>query len=116
MEKLLCFDVVNSAPVSECEDTDEVLVFSRTPASLGNLEFKVDEILFSPTGVSVLSSLNFVETFLASQSIPKPIEKKDKTHESYKTSVKNPKNLKCNSCEMVSEDLRTLSCKCCCNV
>lgn len=116
MEDFLCFDVVNSAPPSECEDTDEIVVMSKKPLSVAPLEFSLDEALFSPVGISAFSSPNFVEMILASQNnLHQVHEQTCKGVSTPKTSHKDAKLHKCPACNMFSDKPLRPSGRCYCN-
>ena len=117
MEDFITFDVVNSAPPSECEDTDDIIVLSKVPASIQNLEFSLEEALFSPAGISALSSPKFVEMILASQHFSSAVQEDTKMNETRKKSIiKDIKHNKCRSCNLISDNLNTISCGCYCNI
>ena len=114
MDELISFDVINSAPQSECEDS-EIFVLAKTPAFVSSLEFTVEEALFSPTGISSFSSPKFVEMVLSAPASAIVQEKPEKAESKKKTLHKPEKNKKCKECGLASESLTFLSCKCGCN-
>ena len=115
MEGFINIDIVNSAPPSECEESDEIIILSKTPASISPLEFRLDEALFSPVGISALSSPKFVEMILSSQSYLGLIQDKvDNPEPRQKSRPKNKECHKCRICGSVSESLALASCSCYC--
>lgn len=115
MEGFIFFDVVNSAPPSECDDSEEIVVLSKTPVSTGNVDFSLEDALFSPTGVSALSSPKFVELILTSQKAPPISQEKHEAAETKKKNVnKDIKHPKCRSCGHQSDNISLSSCNCYC--
>ncbi|OMJ72808.1 hypothetical protein SteCoe_28672 [Stentor coeruleus] len=113
MEGFIFFDVANSAPPSECDDSEEIVVLSKTPFSAGNVDFSLEDALFSPTGVSALSSPKLVELILSSQKAPPISHEKHETTETKKKNVyKDIKYPKCRSCGHHSDNISLDSCNC----
>ena len=117
MEGFITIDIVNSAPPSECEESDEIIILSKTPASISPLEFLLDEAFFSPVGISALSSPKFVDMILSSQSyLGFPQDKPVPPESPEKSKTKTKELHKCRTCGSVSEVLTLTSYSCHCKL
>ena len=114
MEDYFSFDVLNSAPESECEESEEIIVLNPSPSlfPLPQTDFSNAIIQFSPAGVSSISSPKFIELLIETRKAAKIASSK-----SYKKPSKKliqEKEL-CRSCNK-NIGKQTKNCECLCNI
>lgn len=114
MEESISQSILHSAPQSECEDSEDLIVISETPSILPFTlpSFSPQKNSFSPVGISTLSSPNFIDMLLSTRnnlseqrekSLKKPRKSKTKPSKTKAVcSLCGENRLICNSLEYKS--------------
>ena len=114
MEDCFSFDVLNSAPESECEESEEIIVLNPSPSLIpfpqSDFSWAMSQI--SPTGVSLISSPKFIELLVETRKAAKLASSK-----SAKKSSKKPMPEKqlCRLCNQ-SMGKKSKNCQCSCKI
>jgi len=118
MEESISQSILHSAPQSECEDSEDLIVVSETPSILPFTlpSFSAQKNFFSPVGVSTLSSPNFIDMLLSTRK--NLSEQREKSLKKPRKSKPKPSKTKalCSLCGEKRLIAKILECKCVCNL
>jgi hypothetical protein len=89
MDEYFSFDVLNSAPESECEESEEIIVLHPSPSLFPSdlLQVSSDFSHFSPAGISSISSPKFIELLVETRKAAKLASSKSSKKNSRKAQV-----------------------------